>query len=520
MADYCPNSIWPAVESFVAFLVSNIFAHAASIYLPAGADARTTLIAILSAIVTPFALGSSAFNVIDRARKRFSYRLRKASGWKAKVIVLLTPLFVGDALDNAVVAGALAIRIPREYKGLTRSWMRVQSGQRLISPAPWGYTDTRAEVTRDRRSLSGYFVPWLQFDDGDLFVLLPPDATFNTEGTKYVIIPRSSLLPQIIAVIQLFLSCRQIYLNYDSSVTRYGLSSPYLCVIPYVLMTTINFIANSFAGSYPQVIVLPKATANGPESSEPQIRSSSKPPQTLRDSETGYFAPPHTLPTFLAQLEDETHIPDFHEEQFKSWLRQNYPYLNVDDLSFPKVLIPGSSWSSIFLIPAATLLIGFFTHFHAFDPGRAAWFVMWLYGMPVISLAHPIAGEFERRWPQRKAGRPAAFQILINGIAVVFGLAHLGILIGVFGGTAVICVGLLEAMCGSMWSFSDPTWLRIGFATFGVVTIIYFIICGIFGIPSIYLRIPDHLLICRVYSVLWRGTANGQQLVGVGIKWS
>ena len=516
MADFCPSGLWPAVQALIAFLVSNVFAHAASIHLPEGADARTALIAILSAIVTPFALGSNAFRVIDRARRRFSFRLRKASGFKGLAKVLLTPLFSGDALDNAVVAGALAIRIPPEYKGLTRSWTRVHSGQRLISPAPWGYTDTRVDVIRDRQRLAGYFVPWLQFDDGceDLFVVLPPDTTFkDTEGIRYVIILTSTLLPQIIAIIQLVLSSRQIYLNYDSSVITQGLSSPYLCVSPYLLMTFINFIANAVAGSYPQVIVLPKArTTRGAEKkhdSETDIRSPNRAPQTLHDpgsSDDGFFSPPHRLPSFLAHLEDETHIPDLEEERFRSWLRQNYPFLRVDDFTFPKQLLAGSSWSSIFLIPAATLIIGFVTHFHAANRTRAAWFLIWLYGMPVISLAHPMA---ERRWPQRKAGRHLVVQAAVTGAAVVFGLVHLGILIGIFGGTAVIAVGLLEAMCESSWSFTDSTWLKIGFTTFLVVTIIYFVICGVFGIPSTYLGLPDHLLMRRVYPVLWRHAAHG-----------
>lgn len=180
------------------------------------------------------------------------------------------------------------------------------------------------------------------------------------------------------------------------------------------------------------------------------------------------------------------------EDQFKTWLRRNYPYLNSDEFTFPRVRIPGSSWSSIFLVPASTIIIWFTTHFHAADRSRAAWFLMWLYGVPVVSLAHPIARAFERRWPQRpklNCKRSWAMQAVVTGAAVVFILAHLLIWIGVFGGTAVITVGLLEAMCASRWSFSDLTWFKIGFTTFVVVTVIYFAICASFGVPSISLKI-------------------------------
>jgi hypothetical protein len=505
MASFCPSGLWPAVQGLVAFLISNVFSHAASIHLVPGADARTALITILSAIVTPFAMGSHAFGVVDRARRRFSYRLRKALGWKGKLQVVLTPLFCGDALDNAVVSGALAIRIPREYKALTKSWKRVQGGQRLISPASWGYTDTRVQVIRDRCRMSGYFVPWLQFDEGceDLFVVLPPDTTFNNvDGIKYVVIPNSTLLSQIIAVIQLVLGSRQIFLNYESSVATQGLSSPYLCVIPYLLMTLVNFLANAFAGQYPQVIVLPKVTTrfvNEFETSEAEVRRPEGQPhnQELR------FPSPNRLFSFYSQLEDHAHVADLNlpADRFKMWLRRHHPYLNSDEFTFPRQWVPGSWWSSIFLVPAATLLIGFLTHFHAADRSRAAWFLMWLYGMPIISLAYPIAGQFERRWPQRpKVKRTWAMQAVITGMAVVFVVTHLVILIGVFGGTAVISVGLLEAMCSIQWAFSDTTWFKIGFTAFIVVAIFYFVICAGFGVTSISLDF--RLLMIRMYSVL------------------
>ena len=523
MSGFCPSGLWPAVQSLVAFLATNVFAHAASIHLPPGTDARVAVISIISAIITPFALGSNAFGVIDRARRRFSFRLKKARGVKGKMKVLLNPLFAGDALENAVVAGALAIRIPAEYKGLTRSWTRVNSGQRLISPAPWGYTDTRLVATRDRLRLSGYLLPdWLQFDDGceDLFVILPPTTTFkNIEQTKYVIIPTSNILRQIIAVLQLVLSSRQLYLNYDTSVTIQGLSSAYLCVIPYLLMTLINFIANAVAGSYPQVIVLPKVKSahetKKTQSSQAHDRSPN-PADSHHDansSQNEFTLRPH-LPSVLAQLEEETYVPELEETRFKSWLSQNYPYLNTDDFSFPTRLVMGSSWSSIFLIPAATLMLGLFTHFHAAEKTRVAWFLIWMYGMPVISLSYPVVYAIERRWPLREAARRTWTVHVVLGVgAVIFITLHGAILVGIFGGTAEITVVLLESMCAGNWTFADSTWLKIGFTTFFVFVAIYFTICAVFGTLSTYLDLRAHLLMCRVYSLLWRRTAVGRDLI-------
>jgi hypothetical protein len=260
------------------------------------------------------------------------------------------------------------------------------------------------------------------------FVCRPPSRHNNVDGIKYVVIPNSTLLSQLIAVIQLVLGSRQIFLNYDSSVATQGLSSPFLCVIPYLLMTFVNFLANALSGQYPQVIVLPKVITGVAEFEASEV-------EVLRPE-----GRPHNrdrLFSFYSQLEDHAHVADLDlpEDRFKMWLRRHHPYLNSDEFTFPRQWVPGSWWSSLFLVPAATLLIGFLTHFHAADRGRAAWFLVWLYGLAIISLAYSIAGQFELRWPQRPTvKRTWAMQAVISGMAVVFAVAHLVILIGVFGG--------------------------------------------------------------------------------------
>jgi hypothetical protein len=322
--------------------------------------------------------------------------------------------------------------IPREYKGLTKSWTRVQSGQRPISPAPWGYTETR--VIRDHLRLCGYFVPWLQFDEtcDDSFVVLPPDTTFNNaDGMKYVVIPNFTLLSQILAVIQLVLDSRQIYLNYDNAVATDALSSPYLCVIPYLLMTLVNFVANAFVGSYPQVIVLPKV-------------------------------PSQMAGSFLRWRAARSRMGIFFTSES------------------PHILI---------LCPIRRI--------------RAACFPMWLYGVSVISLAHPNVDEFERRWPQRhklNCTRSWAIQAVVTGAALMFGLAHLLIWIGVLGCTAVISVGLLEAlaMCASRWSFSLGSSLGLPPSSLSPSSTLQF--APVLEYPVLYLL----KLVClmgRVYSI-------------------
>jgi hypothetical protein len=80
MTGFCQNGLWPAVQSFVVFLVTNIFAHAASINLPAGADARTITLSVLCAVIAPISLRSNAFRVMRRCRRRLSFRLKTTKG--------------------------------------------------------------------------------------------------------------------------------------------------------------------------------------------------------------------------------------------------------------------------------------------------------------------------------------------------------------------------------------------------------------------------------------------------------
>jgi hypothetical protein len=79
--------------------------------------------------------------------------------------------------------------------------------------------------------------------------ILPPNVQFLKEYENVKIAPESSALSSIIAIIQIVLSIRQLYLNYGSSVLLKGLSSPYLVVIPYFLMSFVNLIASRYVSA-------------------------------------------------------------------------------------------------------------------------------------------------------------------------------------------------------------------------------------------------------------------------------
>jgi len=131
-----------------------------------------------------------------------------------------------------------------------------------------------------------------------LLLHLPPIATFTfSPNVPYLVNRSSNVLSQIIAIFQLSSVVLQLrHIHQDPR-----LASPYLVVIPYLLMTLVNFIANAVVGSYPQVVILPIEST-----SSHRVLSNNREPH------------------------------DRLEPELRDWLKQHYSYLNIEDLSFPE----------------------------------------------------------------------------------------------------------------------------------------------------------------------------------------
>ena len=473
MSNFCESGLWPAVQSLVVFIVTNILTHAASIHLPAGADPRTTTLSIFGAIIAPVALGDNAFHIIGRWSRRMWFHLEHEPSLKAKIKTFFWCAMGGNRMEDAALAGALAIPIPSQFRQLvSRSWDRVLLGQRIVSPCRLGYADTRVNCVNKRLTLKAY-VPVISHVDDHHYYILPPTTTFKTD-VRYLVIPSSNILPQLIAIIQLFLSSRQLYLNYNSSIKTRGLASPYLVVVPYVVMTLVNFVANAVVGSYSQVVILP-ADDQPEENTQPKQQPASssaiveepktEPTETIDLEATGTATDPFKS---LRQFMKLYKITDAERDEFVEWLKQYYSFINADEFSLPPRRRMSSFASSMFLVPLVTLIVGLLTHFHVGVGSRAGWFLVWLYGMPIIGFLRPFIHTVR--------------ETMTWLVILIFLLIFYLVIIGVFGGTAVICVGLLESMCSSEWSFSVDLWVKIGFTTFFVVGFIEVAICAIFGI--------------------------------------
>jgi len=255
--DQCIGGVWPAVQSLVAFLVTNIFAHAATIYLPAGAGKVASLRTILGAILIPVLAGDYAFHILGG----WITRLRSGQ-------LSFTSAFGGDAFEDAATSGAVAICVPLRFAPLLIGrWYAATPMQQVVM-----LDNTNFWAPDDNpRTFAGKRVPTVGKQVGQmpryLPFILPSTAKFP--GYQHSLIaPSSSALSQIIAIVQLFLSSRQLYQNYGASLLDQGLASPYLVVIPYMLMTLVNLTANTFVGQYPQITVIPMAKEELPDMNE------------------------------------------------------------------------------------------------------------------------------------------------------------------------------------------------------------------------------------------------------------
>jgi hypothetical protein len=251
------------------------------------------------------------------------------------------------------------------------------------------------------------------------------------------VIPTSSILAQVIAIVQLVLTGRQLYLNYDTSIKVKGLASLYLAVVPYLSMTLINFVVNIIVGSYAHVVVLPR-DCPGPITIEGPQRSA---------------------------------------EEFVQWITTHHSDLEEESLLItakpPRSRIPASG--SLFLVATTTLVVGLLSHFRASNWGRAGWLLAWIYGMAIWRLTLSLATStfidlklFKKRW--------------VNIIMLPFTLS---VWVGIFGGVAIIGVELLEDMCNSEWAIDGITGFGIAAYAGLVVFFIQGVLGAILGIPSI-----------------------------------
>jgi hypothetical protein len=265
---FCPGGggPWPVIQAFVAFLVTNIFAHAATIHLPSGLDSLSTILAIIYSIFLPVFAGDRAFHSINR--------------WGARLFtgkMGIRDAFGGSTLEDGAISGVIAICVPLEYAPiLCGRWSRLTTNINITTLGNQIFWPQGTAKTPE--------LPFLDVDatfQRYVAFVLPPTTRFPTYKS-YRIAPSSVGLGNIVGVIQMVLSSRSLYLYYSSSIVADGLSSPYISVVPYILMTMVNLVANTLVGSYTQVTMLPMAHDTLPKDNEVLITGSTAKEYALR----------------------------------------------------------------------------------------------------------------------------------------------------------------------------------------------------------------------------------------------
>lgn len=239
---YYDGGTWPATQALIAFVVTNIIAHAATIRLPAGANRPSIMLRILAAIVQPVTAGDVAFRALWRWATRWRNPRR------------LITAFGGDKLEDAATAGALAISIPLKFAPLlVGRWELVDSSRKIVILGNRKYfgSDRIRQLPFKPTAIYPRYIPFI----------VPSDTVFDSRLAAIRIPPSSNALSHIIAIGQAGLSARQLYLNYGFSITIQGLSSPYLVVIPYMLMSMVNFVANTLVSNFRRVTIIPMKTS-------------------------------------------------------------------------------------------------------------------------------------------------------------------------------------------------------------------------------------------------------------------
>lgn len=138
--------------------------------------------------------------------------------------------------------------------------------------------------------------------------------------------------------------------------------------------------------------------------------------------------------------------------KLEEWLRVEYPDINVNVHRMPHKLGYSYLISGIFLQLVVTSLLGALTKFQLGSRSHAPWFLVWIYGGPMLRWKWLNDESFDKE-PCLSARKWIFF-----GITSILSLA---LAVAVFGGISSLCVELLGSICNREFTFSAPVWLLI-----------------------------------------------------------
>lgn len=173
------GGLWATIQAFVTFLVTNIFAHAATIHLPYGLDSVSTILAIMSTIFLPVFAGDRAFHSINRWFDRLT---------KGKMTI--SDVFGGSSMEDAATSGVIAICVPLKFAPiLCGRWDQATTHQNITM------LDNAEFWPQNQKQPTSSTPPKLPFKEASTSqeyvpFILPPTTTFP-DYKNYTISPSS-----------------------------------------------------------------------------------------------------------------------------------------------------------------------------------------------------------------------------------------------------------------------------------------------------------------------------------------
>jgi hypothetical protein len=219
------------------FYGANILAHAATIHPRTGATKSNSIRRMILMLVAPITAGTVATYAIIT----FCLGIKRNG--------LKWAHFLGGAenLQDAVPAGAVGILVPKDLSPVVAGRWKLVGG------------DRHSLFLNNERTENPKY-PHLPADNSYLEFILPPQSRL-TEYKNHKFYPSSSFANELIAVVQLIYGVYQLVSQYGPEIQTMGLSSPYICALPYLFMSLVNLIANILMESYSHIIILPPHNA-------------------------------------------------------------------------------------------------------------------------------------------------------------------------------------------------------------------------------------------------------------------
>lgn len=212
----------------------NVFAHCLTMREFPGQQTSRTIVRAFYMVISPVSAGGESFQIFLIFIVASWRRCRLPSHQKPNSTI--DWLAYGDdcPLDAAIRAQAVAICVPAEYAHEANEYgakLRNPSIQKIV------FVDGQKPTEEELRNCR--LVPALATTDSALQV-----------------VPQSAIVKNAVGIFQLAYSSFELFYGNWSTMRHQGLSSPYIVVVPYILMSFINLVVNLMIPSYPYVTIL------------------------------------------------------------------------------------------------------------------------------------------------------------------------------------------------------------------------------------------------------------------------